>query len=253
MVRGALAHKVLERALASLAAQDTTALTPERLPEARQLVREALDEHADDFRISVNPERLRSALRRLEVDLVRYLEHAAHAGSSFVPADFEVRFGAAEDQWPPLELDGGALRLEGRIDRVDRGAGGEAMVYDYKGKTATASARWVQDGKLQVALYMLAVRHVLGLEPAGGFYQPLGGEDPRPRGAIRQDADPGLGAVRTDRLAEEELDALLEECARAAREAVEAMRAGALQPRPDSCGWQNGGCEYPTICRCTAT
>jgi ATP-dependent helicase/DNAse subunit B len=253
MVRGALAHKVLERALAALVSQGARGLTPERLPEARQLVRDALDEHAADFKISVNPERLRSALRRLEVDLVRYLEHAAHAGSSFVPADFEVRFGAAEDPWPALELDGGALALEGRIDRVDRGAGGEAIIYDYKGRTATASARWVQDGKLQVALYMLAVRHVLGLEPAGGFYQPLGGEDNRARGALVDGADPGLNVVRTDRLAEEDLDALLADCARAAREAVEAMRAGALVPRPDTCGWSGEGCSHPTICRCMPT
>ncbi len=35
----------------------------------------------------------------------------------------------------------------------------------------------------------------------------------------------------------------------AAREAAAQARAGALQSRPDTCGW-GGGCAYPTICRC---
>jgi hypothetical protein len=67
----------------------------------------------------------------------------------------------------------------------------------------------LEQGKLQIGLYMLALRHVLGLEPVGGFYQPLGSDDARPRGAIRAGADPSLRVVKSDRLAEEELEALL--------------------------------------------
>jgi ATP-dependent helicase/DNAse subunit B len=253
MIRGELAHRVLEQALSSLVGAG--GLSPERLPEARALVRGALDEHADDFRISPNPERLRSALRRLEVDLVRYLEYAAHAGSGFRPSRFEVKFGMAEDPYPALELDGGALRLAGRIDRIDTGADSarpqEAIVYDYKGKTATAQARWLDEGKLQIGLYMLTVRHVLGLEPVGGLYQPLGATDARPRGAVLRDADPGLDAVRTDRVTEDELEILLEQCAAAARDAVAEIRAGALEPAPEQCGF-GGGCAHPTICRCVS-
>jgi ATP-dependent helicase/DNAse subunit B len=248
MIRGELAHRVLEHALSSLA-QDG-GLSPARLPEARALVRSALDEHRDDFKISPNPERLRSALRRLEVDLVRYIEFAAHAGSAFAPSRFEVKFGQAEDPFPPLELDGGALRLAGRIDRIDVDASGrEAIVYDYKGKTATAQAKWLEEGKLQIALYLLTVRHVLGLEPVGGFYQPLGGTEARPRGAVLQDADQGLQAFGTDRVDEERLEELLTACAEAARTAVAEIRAGALEPAPERCAY-TGGCAHPTICRC---
>jgi hypothetical protein len=239
---------VLEHALSSLAG--VGGLSPERLPEARALVHAALDEHAEDFRISPNPERLRSALRRLEVDLVRYLEYAAHAGSALRPSHFEVRFGMAEDPHPALELDGGALRLAGRIDRIDTDASGrEAIVYDYKGKMATPQARWLEEGKLQVALYLLTVRHVLGLEPVGGLYQPLGAPDARPRGAVLREADPSLDTVRTDRVTEDELEILLEQCAAAARDAVAQIRAGALNPAPEQCAY-GGGCAHPTICRC---
>jgi RecB family exonuclease len=188
-------------------------------------------------------------LRRLEVDLVRYLEYAAHAGSAFRPSRFEVRFGMAEDPHPALELDGGALRLAGRIDRIDTGPGGEAIVYDYKGKTATPQARWLEEGKLQIALYLLAVRQVLGLEPVGGLYQPLGGTDGRPRGAVLKAADPGLDTVKTDRVSDEDLDELLGRCAAAASDAVAQIRAGALEPAPDHCAY-GGGCAHPTICRC---
>ncbi|QEC50015.1 hypothetical protein FSW04_22215 [Baekduia soli] len=253
MLRGELAHRVLEHALSALAA-DGGGLVPERLPDARALVHAALAEHAQDFRISPNPERLRSALRRLEVDLLRYLEYAAHAGGSFRPSLFEVTFGQPEDPYPPLELDDGALRIAGRIDRVDLAPGGsprQAIVYDYKGKTATAQARWQDEGKLQVALYLLMVRHVLGLEPVGGLYQPLGAapDAQRPRGAVRRDADPGLDTVGTDRVAPEELEALLEACTQAARDAVSELRRGALAPAPDRCAY-GGGCAHPTICRC---
>jgi ATP-dependent helicase/nuclease subunit B len=250
MIRGELAHRVLEHALSSLA--EDGGLSPARLPEARALVRAALDEHRDDFKISPNPERLRSALRRLEVDLVRYIEFAAHAGSAFAPAHFEVKFGQAEDPFPPLELDGGALRLAGRIDRIDVDASGrEAIVYDYKGKTATAQAKWLEEGKLQIALYLLTVRHVLGLEPVGGLYQPLGGTEARPRGAVLKDADQGLQAFGTDRVDDERLEELLAACADAARTAVAEIRAGALEPAPERCAY-TGGCAHPTICRCVS-
>jgi RecB family exonuclease len=126
----------------------------------------------------------------------------------------------------------------------------EAVVYDYKGRSAPPSqARWLAEAKLQIGLYMLAVPQLLGLEAVGGLYQPLGAEDPRPRGLLREDADPALDAVRTDRLDEAAFEARLQEVRDAALEAVRGIRSGALEPRPDTCAW-NGGCAHPSICRC---
>src|SRR3954453_1199623 len=99
MLRGELAHKVLEEALRGLAAEGA-GRTPERLDEAKRHLHAAMARHAAGARISVNPERLRSALRRLEADLVRYLDHAAHAGSALVPGHFELRFGGRGDELP---------------------------------------------------------------------------------------------------------------------------------------------------------
>src|SRR3954468_9881166 len=250
LLRGELAHRVLEEAMRDLVA-DGGGLTPDRLDEAKRHLHAALERHAADARISVNPERLRAALRRLEADLLRYVEHAAHTGSGLQPAHFELRFGGARDDLPAAPLAGGELQLAGRIDRIDAVPGGrEAIVYDYKGRSKPPSqARWLAEAKLQIGLYMLALPHLIGLDAAGGVYQPLGAEDPRPRGLLRDDADPGLDAVHTDRLSDEDFRARLDEVLAAALEAVRGIRAGALEPRPDTCAW-NGGCAHPSICRC---
>ncbi len=248
MVRGALAHKVLEDTLGRhVGEEEPRPLRPEDAPRLRELAHEALARHAAGYPISANPERLRAALRRLEADLVRYLEWAAHANSAHAPATFELAFGGREER-PAVDL--GGLKLSGRIDRVDVGADGTALLYDYKGSTAAPQARWLADGKLQLALYMLALPHLAGLEAVGGLYQPLGGsDDPKPRGLARKDADGGQSLTKNDRLDEDAFAAVLDGALSAAVAAVGEMRAGRLEPRPATCGWRNGGCTHPSVCR----
>jgi hypothetical protein len=129
--------------------------------------------------------------------------------------------------------------------------GGEALLYDYKGKTAYPQEKWVEEKRFQLAVYALAARRLLDLEPVGALYQPLGAEDLRPRGALRKDADPDLAAFGTDRLDPEEFEQLLDAAVAAAVQAAREAREGALEPRPEKCAW-GGGCAYPTICRCEA-
>jgi ATP-dependent helicase/DNAse subunit B len=241
LVRGNLAHKVLERALRRLVEQG--ALTPDRLPEAREAVRAALAELAPEVRMSVELARRRALEHRLEADLLRYVEAAARSGSEFVPAHFEQRFDG-------LDIGDGVL-VAGTVDRIDV-RGGEAIVYDYKGKTATPGAKWLDEHRFQLAVYALAARRVLDLEPVGALYQPLGAPDLRPRGALLDGTDPDLVSVDRDRRSREELDALVDEAVAAALEAAREAREGLLEPRPDTCAW-DGGCAYPTICRCEAT
>src|SRR4029077_1375503 len=84
LVRGRFAHEALERVIGGLAPDGgPAALTPQTLPRARELLHAALDELEGEHRISVIPQRLRAAVRRLEADLVGYLDHAANAGSAF--------------------------------------------------------------------------------------------------------------------------------------------------------------------------
>jgi len=244
MVRGSVAHEVLA---AVFAGRGGRPLAPEDLPEARERMHAALVDVTAARAISVNPERVRAEVRRLESDLVRYLEHAALDGSELGPVEFEREF----------LVDLGPFELHGFIDRIDAG-GGEAVLLDYKGKSATEQAKWIKDGKLQLGLYLLAARRLAALddfpgEPVGGLYQPLGNpKEGRPRGALLRDRDTGRNTVTTDRLTPEEFDDLLAQVLEAAEAAVAQLRAGALEPRPKTCAY-GGGCEYPTICRCEAS
>ena len=112
-----------------------------------------------------------------------------------------------------------------------------------------AAARWIKDGKVQVALYMRAVEELLGRPVAGGFYQPLTGSDLRARGVLDGDAQIELDCVAKDVREPSEMRELLVEALATARAAAEHAVSGALDPRPPTCAWK-GGCMYPTICRC---
>jgi len=254
MLRGQLAHAVLERTVAGLREQAHSArLDRAALPLARELAIAALDDlrRRPRLQMSRDPSRQRALVHRLRADLLRYLEHAADDGSELEPAALEVVFGGAGDGHPALELAGG-VRIGGRIDRIDTGPGGEAIVYDYKGRNVKESACWRRERKYQIALYILAAREVLGLDPIGGLYQPLGGKDQRPRGLMLAGADPDLDVVATDRHPREDFDAIVGGVVQDVLGAVGELRSGALQPRPHSCGYNGSGCAYPTICRCAA-
>ena len=144
-------------------------VTRARLGLARELLGEALARHAHEFPLSARAERLPSARRRLEADLERYLAHAASRESPLEPRWLEVGFGFDEEGGlPALDLGEGVM-LRGRIDRIDVLPGGEAaVVYDYKGARVTPGARWIEDGKIQLALYMRAAERLLGLRVVGG-------------------------------------------------------------------------------------
>lgn len=249
MVRGDIAHRVLEIVVRELEAGG--GLSASDADARRRLVTEVLEREAADKPVSVNPARLQTELRRLEADLIAYLEAAASTGSEFRPQHFELAFGEAESGFPPVPVgEAGTLQFAGRVDRIDVSSDErEAIVYDYKGRAEPPPpARWVDDGRLQILLYIQAVRVLLGVNVVGGFYQPLSAEGRSARGVIEEDADPALRTKGKDRMPADEIESLLAQAAATAERAVDEIRAGALEPKPGSCAW-NGGCAYPTICR----
>jgi ATP-dependent helicase/DNAse subunit B len=256
LARGGLAHAVLKDTLEGLREQTGSArLRPATLALARELLGASLQARESEHPLSVIPERRAAVRRRLQADLERYLAQAAETDSPLEPAELELGFGfdGSDDRGEPstlpaLEL-GGGFRLRGRIDRIDVGSRGEAVVYDYKGKDAPAAARWIKDGKLQVALYMHAAERLLGLDVIGGLYQPLSGSDMRARGVLDGESGVELDCVSTDVRDRAELAELLADALAKAREVAEQAASGELRARPQTCAWR-GGCQYPTICRC---
>ena len=157
-------------------------------------------------------------------------------------------FDDEEDGLPALDLGGGVM-LRGRIDRIDVLPGGEAVVvYDYKGARVTPGARWIEDGKIQLALYMRAAERLLGVRAVGGLYQPLGGADLRARGVLDAGAGVGVECVRTDLLEAAEIEALVQDAVSLARAAAAQAVAGEIEARPLTCAF-TGGCSHPAICR----
>lgn len=288
-MRGGLAHAALADTLAGLRERTGSArVTPARLSLALELLADALARHAHRFPLSIHPERLPGARRALAASLERYLRYAAASGAGgdagagggasggagaaggagdagiagdagaagdrsdvpLEPAWLELQFGFGEhpDEPPALDLGDGAM-LRGRIDRIDVSPDGRAVVYDYKGASVTPGAKWLREGRIQLALYMHAAERLLGLRVVGGMYQPLGGVDLRPRGVLDVEAGLPVQCVRTDLLGAAELRALIDDALELARASVARARGGAVEPRPHACTYA-GVCAHPAICRC---
>jgi len=264
LARGGLAHAALKQTLEGLRRETGSArITPASLGRARELLARALEEHEAEFALSAAPERRPGVRRRLRADLERYLAHAAADAEdgprggreALEPAHLELEFGfdaSATEGVEPAGLAafdlGDGVMLRGRIDRVDVSPGGEAVVYDYKGRSASPAGKWIGERELQVALYMRALESLLGVRVVGGFYQPLSGSDLRARGVLDAGSGVQLECVGDDARESAEVRALLDEATAAAREAAAQAARGELSARPRTCAFK-GGCMYPAVCR----
>jgi ATP-dependent helicase/DNAse subunit B len=250
MVRGRYAHAVLQGTFARLREETgERRVTPANLGHAERLLLEELRGQQSEFQLSPKQTRVKAAARRLEFDLVRFLRREAGRDGGFEPEHLELPFGL-DDAGEPVEIAPG-LKVRGRIDRVDT-SDGMALVIDYKSGKRVDSYKvgsWEAENRFQAALYMLVVERLLGLRAAGGVYVPLGKSD-TPRGMVADDVDElGSDFKDNDRLPPDEFRAKLDWALGRVRDADARMRRGELGCDPDACAW-NGGCSYPSICRC---
>jgi ATP-dependent helicase/DNAse subunit B len=250
LVRGGYMHSLIEQVLRRLGGP----VTRESLPRALEILDAVIDEQPHAISPGAGNAVRAAATRGVKADLSRYLAHEARDGLDWQPYGLELRFGFddeadLEGSLPPLQL-GDDVRVRGIVDRVDADAEGRAIVRDYKSggaRPAYQGARWALDRQLQVALYMLVVRELLGLNPVAGFYQPLGGGDLRPRGVFLDGAGVGGSVVGNDARDQAELDEVLEDARIRAVALAERLREGELEPCPTTCS--RDGCRYPGICR----
>jgi ATP-dependent helicase/DNAse subunit B len=255
LARGSLIHAVLEALIAALAGPVTTS----NLTRAEALLAGEIASLREDTSGALGSgvsEVVRAgALAAVEADVRRYLRHEAARGSHWTPLALEWRFGFEDEDersLPALALGDGedAVRVRGVIDRIDGDGAGRAIVRDYKSGAPAANwpaARWRLDRRLQVALYMLVVRELAGLDPVAGIYQPLRGDDLRARGAVLAGVPLGSEMHDRDGRSTAELHAELDDAARRATELAARLRVGDITPCPSTCS--RSGCLHPTICR----
>jgi RecB family exonuclease len=252
LAKGQLAHKALARFYREVPARlGTTAVTAERIDEALVELRRIVEEVVGD----VTPKRagdelaLRLMAWSMQRDLARLVRRAARTEAPLVPSEFEVPFGGARGG-----LDVGPARVTGQIDRIDIDPAftARAIVVDYKTSTISTGPKILEEERLQLPLYLLALREVLGREPVGGLYVSIR------KGAVRGIVDASqedvlpAGLSRADRLEHDAFEAALERARAQAAERIELLRAGAIGHDPR--GGRQGPicarfCGYAGICR----
>lgn len=178
--------------------------------------------------------------RQAVITISTYLRsEAARDSPGFLPRATEADFGMADD---PLDMGGWALR--GSIDRIDVsgeegvGLGQRGIVIDYKtGSSGVLSRVEIERGrKLQLQLYMHAIRSRWGIEPAAGFYVPVHRGAKGARGIVdghAADDVKDLDAKKPDRT--DDLRSEIAAAVETADRVVESILAGRIEHDPLTC------------------
>jgi ATP-dependent helicase/nuclease subunit B len=251
--RGSVAHNALYRFFTRVPAElGIEKLEPQHLEAATRLMRECLDEAVSRVRMDLTEMQERELHQTLWRDLSAFVEEECESSSPLVPRRFEVSFGserAAPELQRGLEL-GGGLTLSGKIDRIDVDPfGARGVVQDYKSGKSAHSARQIESElRLQIPLYMLVLRDLVGLEPLGGLYRPLAGAR-KPRGLVRgSEAETLPGYVSHDYLDEEAFWGVVESARETAAALAGRMREGDVRHDPLG-GECPAWCDLWTVCR----
>ncbi|HJU35958.1 MAG TPA: PD-(D/E)XK nuclease family protein [Gaiellaceae bacterium] len=251
--RGSVAHNALYRFFSRVPAElGVEKLEPQHVDAATGLMRRCLDESIAGVRMDLTEMQERELEQTLWRDLSALVEEECESSSPLVPRRFEVSFGserAAPELQRGLEL-GDGLTLSGKIDRIDVDPfGARGVVQDYKSGKSAYSARQIESElRLQIPLYMLVLRDLVGLEPLGGLYRPLAGAR-RPRGLVRGSETETLrGYVSHDYLDEEAFWGVVETARGTATALAERLRAGDVRHDPLG-GECPSWCDLWTVCR----
>ena len=243
-LRGSVAHSALYRFFSGLQKElATDRLDASNVETAVAFMQACLDEAVGGVRMEMSELDRRQLRAGLARDLEALVRDEAEGEGRLVPDRFEVAFGNERSTTPGLEL-GDGLTLSGKIDRIDvEPLSARAIVQDYKaGKTAHSARDIEKELRLQIPLYMLVLRDLIGLEPLGGVYRPLAG-DRRARGLLRSDAVDDLpGFVRNDYVDDDAFWTQVEGARETARTLAGRIRDGDVQHDP------RGG-ECPSWCR----
>jgi ATP-dependent helicase/DNAse subunit B len=245
-LRGSVAHSSLFKFFTRFPRELGVEKLEERIADdAVRLMRACLDEALQGVRMEMTEMQMRELDQTLWRDLEVVVREECASELPLVPRRFEVAFGserAAPELQRGLDL-GEGMTLTGKIDRIDVDPfSARGIVQDYKsGKHAHSAVQIEKEMRLQIPLYMLVLRDLVGIEPLGGVYRPLAGER-QARGLLRKgEVDTLPGYVRTDYLDENAFWAAVESAQATARRLAGRIRGGDIEHDP------RGG-ECPTWC-----
>jgi ATP-dependent helicase/DNAse subunit B len=253
MLRGSVAHSTLHKFFAGLPKEvGCERVEPERLEQAIAWMRRCLDDAMESgVRLDLTDLERRELEQTLWRDLEQFVRDEARSELELVPRRFEVSFGMERS---PRELQrgldlGGGLTLSGKIDRIDLDPfAARGIVQDYKsGKSAHSAAEIEKERRLQIPLYMLVLRDLVGVEPLGGLYRALSGQRQQ-RGLLRADEQGIGGLARQDYLPEDEFWSRVEASRELAGSLAERIRAGDIRHDPKG-GECPQWCDLWTMCR----
>ncbi|MGI8420682.1 MAG: PD-(D/E)XK nuclease family protein, partial [Gaiellaceae bacterium] len=252
-LRGSVAHTTLHRFYAGLPKEVGTDRVEEaRVEEAVRFMRRCLEGALEGgVRLELTELQRQELEQGLWRDLEQFVRVEARSPSPLVPRRFEVSFGSersAPELQRGLDLGDGAT-LSGKIDRIDLDPfSARGIVQDYKsGKSVHSAAQIDSERRLQIPLYVLVLRDLVGVEPLGGVYRALAGER-KARGLLREQEDGVPGFAKKDYLDEEQFWGQVERSREYARESVGRIRSGDIRHDPkggDCPSW----CDLWTMCR----
>jgi ATP-dependent helicase/DNAse subunit B len=172
--RGSAFHETAEKFLRELRDAGRLPVRDDDLNRARIL---ALADQCLDELVAKSPPRFtvlwQKERARFHQGMLAWLTREAQQSSRSTPLHFEVSFGPSRDRAPgephsdePLVIDlgdGRALRVSGKIDRIDRKPDGTLVLRDYKtGKAPRDDGGLFRGGRqLQIPFYLLAAEKLL--------------------------------------------------------------------------------------------
>jgi len=252
-LRGSVAHSALYKFFTRLPKELGVEQLDERVADdAVRLMRVCLDEALQGVRMDMTEMQARELDQTLWRDLEAVVREEAESALPLVPRRFELLFGserAAPEHQRGLDL-GDGMTLSGKIDRIDVDPfGARGIVQDYKSGKHAHSAREIESElRLQIPLYMLVLRDLVGLEPLGGVYRPLAGER-KARGLLRASEGETLpGYVKSDYLDEDAFWSAVDNAQATAARLAGRIRDGDVEHDPkggDCPAW----CDLWPMCR----
>lgn len=242
LMMGTLVHDALETIYEAhpgeIPRPDTLESWLARLPKA-------IEDHAVQVGLGSDSVSHASLRRRAFLLIETHLKReSTWEDPAYLPWRLEAGIGTRNSEIPAVPMDG--WKLKGKIDRIDlspdsgTGAPREAVVVDYKTGTVDGRShhKAAKDRRVQVQLYLHALREIWGLNPVAGIYVPvrLGGE--KSRGAFENDervhAEMRMRGV-ADRDKVDDLNEFIANGLESAAVAVAGIRSGILDHDPALC------------------